>query len=290
MIIDFHTHSFPEKIASRALDTLSHSSNMPYYVSGTVPALLQSMKESGVDYSVVLPIATSERQYGTVNRTAIELNSRWRETGIISFGTLHPDNSNYREILRGLAANGIKGIKLHPVFQNAYLDDPRYLRIIECACENGLIVLTHAGYDISFPGKDYATPSHIKAMLRQIHPDRMILAHMGGWGCWDEVEELLTDEPVWLDTSFTLTGVKHFQTDSAEQPSPAWTPEQEQLSTEQFCRIVRALGPDRILLGSDSPWSRQADSIEAVKNSGLEESSIRKILSSNARQLLCIDP
>lgn len=285
MIIDFHTHSFPKKIASRALNSLSLSANMPYYLSGTVSALLQSMKKSGIGYSVVLPIATSDRQYETINRTAIELNSCWKETGIISFGSVHPDNSNYREILRNLAENGVKGIKLHPVFQSAYLDDPRYLRIIECACENGLIVLTHAGYDISFPGKDYAVPSHIKAMLHQVHPDKMILAHMGGWGCWDEVEELLVEEPVWLDTSFTLTKVEHFEKSSSAE---AWSPEQELLSTEQFCRIVRALGPERILFGSDSPWARQGSAIQAIKKSGLEESSIQKILSSNARKLLDI--
>lgn len=284
MMIDFHTHSFPEKIAIRALDKLSASANMPYYLSGTADALQASMHDAGIRYSVVLPIATSEKQHETINRAAIESNYHWKETGILSFGSVHPDNADYREIIRFIAENGIKGIKLHPVFQNVYMDDIRYLRIIDCACENNLVILTHAGYDISFPDLDYATPAHIKSMLQQVHPDKMILAHMGGWGCWDEVEELLAEENVWLDTSFCLTKVEH----CTAEASP-WTPDQELLSNAQFRRIVDAIGADRILFGSDSPWSRQSDSVLAIKNSGLDDASIEKILSSNARQLLGFD-
>lgn len=309
MIIDFHTHAFPEAIAARTLDKLSRSADMPYYLNGTLNDLRHSMEQSGITYSVLLPVATSAAQHRTINETAIAINDHWQETGVFSFGAVHPDNEDYRSILHKLAENGIKGIKLHPVFQNTYIDDIRYLRIISAACENGLIVLTHAGYDISFPGKDFASPAHIKSMLDQVHPDKMVLAHMGGWGQWDKVEELLADTPVWLDTSFSLTVVKRLTPDSDKQEQTAEThlsdttdqtakthlsntterAVETHLSNQLFLRIVRAVGEDHILFGSDSPWSSQSDSIRALQTSGLDEAALQQIFYGNASRLLGLE-
>lgn len=275
MIIDFHVHTFPEKIAPRALNKLSQSSDMKYYLDGTLQDLQGSMQSAGVDRSVLLPVATNPSQYETINHTVLEINEKQEETGILSFGALHPDNENYREIIRELSKHGVRGIKLHPVFQGVYLDDIRNLRIIECACEYGMIVTVHAGYDISFPGQDYATPKHILSMLAQIHPDKLILAHMGAWGCWDEVESDLAGAEVYFDTSFALTPIEHLDHHL-----------EGQLSVEQFCRIVKKHGAERIVFGSDSPWSSQTDSISAVRKSGLSEEEQKLIFSENACRLL----
>lgn len=275
MIIDFHVHTFPEKIAPRALNKLSQSADMKYYLDGTLQDLQGSMQSAGVDRSILLPVATSPSQYESINRTVLVINERQEETGIFSFGAIHPDNENYRSIIKELSEHGVRGIKLHPVFQGVYLDDIRNLRIIECACEYGMIVTVHAGYDISFPGQDYATPKHILSMLDQIHPDKLILAHMGAWGCWDEVESDLAGAEVYFDTSFSLTAIEHLDQHR-----------EEQLSAEQFCWIVKKHGAERIVFGSDSPWSSQADSIAAVRKSGLSEREQEMIFSGSAKRLL----
>lgn len=259
MVIDFHTHVFPSSLAGRALEKLSKSARARNYLNGTAEALSCSMKESGIDYSVLLPVVTRPEQQEHINSTAIETNQHTAETGLLSFGGIHPDNSDFRHILRRLAESGVRGIKLHPVFQQAYLDDIRYLRIIECACENDLIVLVHAGYDIGYPGNESSSVSHIVSMLNQLHPRRLVLAHMGGWGCWDEVEELIVGREVWLDTAFSLLPV---------QPAPGThrrPDENPPLSREQFLRMVRRHGTDHILFGTDSPWDDQAKTIAILK-------------------------
>ena len=43
---------------------------------------------------------------------------------------------------------GLKGIKLHPTYQNTYIDDIRYERIIGYAVELGLLVSIHCGRDL----------------------------------------------------------------------------------------------------------------------------------------------
>ena len=284
MIIDIHTHTFPPAIASRVMDKLSKSSNMHYYIEGTVDALRQSMQQYGIDYSVLMPIATNAGQYPTINRVAEEINARWQETGVLSFGSLHPDNDNYKEILRDLKDRGFTGIKLHPVFQEVYIDDPRFVRIIDYAAGLGFIILIHAGYDISFPGVDVASPQHIHNLLRQTVPDKLILAHMGGWGNWDYVEEHLLSYPIYLDSSFAL--IEPDPVNEWPDGISPWGDTPMAIGKEQFVRIVRTLGADRVFFGSDSPWSRQGDSIEAVRASGLTDEEIKLILGDNARRLL----
>ena len=111
MIIDFHTHTFPPKIAAAALDKLSDNSGSRSYSNGMIDGLQDSIKKSGIDMAVVLPVATSPSQYETINRVAIETNEHTDETGILSFGGIHPDNDNYKDILSSLKNNGVKGIK-----------------------------------------------------------------------------------------------------------------------------------------------------------------------------------
>ena len=281
MIIDFHTHTFPEQIVKRAIAKLSKSAHIKNYLDGTLHDLKSSMHRAGIDYAVLLPVVTKPSQQETINRTAIQTNDLWQETGILSFGGIHPENDNYREILRNLAKHGIRGIKLHPVFQQTYFDDIRYLRIMECACENNLIILTHAGFDVSFPNQDFVTPKRISAVLEQIHPDKLILAHMGGWGCWDEVEKMLTKYDIWLDTAFTLSPVR-----SNDGKISEWA--EQSLKQEQFLRIVRAFDAKRILFGTDSPWADLSESLTLIRKSGLTPSEIQDILGANAANLIGI--
>lgn len=279
MIIDFHTHTFPEQIARRAIAKLSNSAHIKNYSDGTLEGLKRSMKAAGIDHAVLLPVVTKPTQAEDINRLAIELNDRSRETGILSFGGIHPDNEDYKAIIKDLANHGIRGVKLHPVFQETYFDDIRYLRIMECACENDLIILTHAGYDISYPGADFSAPARIRSAYQQIHPKKLVLAHMGGWGCWNDTEKLLADCSVYLDTAFTLDSLRsNTGDDAAEHYAP--------LSREQFLRIVKTFGPDHILFGTDSPWTDMWEALKLVRESGLTSSELKAVLGGNAAKLL----
>lgn len=280
MIIDFHTHTFPEQIAERAVKKLSYSAHIKNYSDGTLAGLRRSMRSADADYAVLLPVVTKPSQQGDINRAAIERTQAFRETGILSFGGVHPDNENFREILINMASNGIPGVKLHPVFQGINFDDIRYLRIIDCACENNLIILIHAGYDASFPGADFASPARIRNVYDQLRPDKLVLAHMGGWNDWGSAEELLAGCNVYLDTAYTLSPMRS-NTDGAIS-TEHYTP----MSKEQFLRMVRIFGADHVLFGSDSPWTDIAESLQLVKESGLDRSELDAVLGENAARLL----
>lgn len=278
MIIDFHSHTFPEAIAIKALEKLSATSDLKYYLDGTLNSIKESIKKAGIDYTVLLPVVTNPKQHDTVNKTAITVNDTSGETGVISFGGIHPLNDNYKEIINTLASNGIKGIKVHPVFQEVNFDDITYKRIISYASEKDMMIITHAGFDVSYPGQDYVTPDKIKNVIDDVAPPKLILAHMGGWDCWDEVEELIVGQKVWLDTAFTISNAINKEGNPSKMA--------KQLSIEQFLRIIRNHGADRILFGTDSPWTAQSEEIELIKNTGLTDNELKLILGDNAAKLL----
>lgn len=282
MIIDMHTHSFPEKLAASTLEKLSAASHTRPFTNGTPRGLQASMREAGVDLSVVLPVATSPRQVEHVNDASARLNETAEETGLLSFGCMHPDYEGWREELARVKALGMKGIKLHPVYQGADLDDPRYLRILDRAGELGLVVVTHAGLDVGFPGVVRCSPEMVRRAVAQVGPVKLVLAHMGGWRCWDRVLELLPELPVLIDTSFSVGRMSPLNDGFYQEE------ELRLLDSRGFLKLVRAFGAGRVLFGSDSPWSGQKESLEWVRSQPLTEEERTAILGGNAQNLLSV--
>ena len=54
MIIDAHTHIYPEKIAAKAIEKLEKNSGVKAKTNGIESGLRESMKEAGIDYSLLL--------------------------------------------------------------------------------------------------------------------------------------------------------------------------------------------------------------------------------------------
>ena len=260
MIIDFHTHTFPDTIAARAVQKLASQAHEIPKCDGTNKGLLAHMEQSGVDVSVLVPIATKPEQTYGINELAYQTNST--QSKLISFGSVHPLNDDYKHILRDLKAHNIKGIKLHPAYQNMYFDDTAYLRLISYAQEMGLFVLVHAGMDAGLPGCDYASISHIIPALDTLDQSKLILAHMGGYGEWESVEQYIAGSNVYFDTSY----------------SP--------LPNEQFARIIKKHGTDKILFGTDSPWTNQKTAVDNILSLGLSTAENNQILYENASKIL----
>ncbi len=227
MIIDFHTHIFPDKIAAKTIEVLSEASRISPASDGTARALSQSMKRAGIGLSINLPVLTSPGQADRVNDSLLKGREQMLEMGILPFAGMHPGYENYREKLRMLALEGVKGIKLHPAYQRTDIDDSSMLRIIDAASEFGLIVLVHAGQDVGIPGHDFSDVAMILRVLEQVRPQKMVLAHMGGWKNWDDVRRDLAGAPVWLDTAFSIGRIdtvgESLPKDACAEDSPADT-------------------------------------------------------------------
>jgi hypothetical protein len=263
-IIDFHTHFFPPDLAPRAIklliDNAAPTVTMKNYTDGTVDGLMDSMKKGGIDISVTLGVATKPSQVSTINKGCAE-NSY---PGIIQFGAMHPDLEEFEAEIDFLTANGIKGIKMHPEYQYNYIADKKNYPMYEKLASSGLIVLMHSGKDPGPFTNDHALPPAIKKVHEDFPKLNLVAAHLGGWMVWDEVEEVLAGIDIFFDTSAIY----------------------RLLPPEQFVRICRKHGVEKILFGSDSPWYDQGESVEWIKRSGLNDAEIEAIFEGNATRLL----
>ncbi len=280
MIIDFHVHTFPDAISANVLAKLSRMSHTEYFTDGSVDGLTASMKEASVDYSVNLPVMTRPDQVEKVNSALIQQKEALARQGILTFAGMHPDYDNYKQELLRIQQNGIPGIKIHPAYQNTAIDDIRMMRIIDQASALGLIVLTHAGVDIGIYDRNYASVGQILKVIDEVHPAKLVLAHMGNWGCWQDVERDLAGADVWLDTAFAIGPITP---DRAHSGTPYLS---DNLSDDAFVRIVNKHGADKILFATDSPWESQKDYVQRVDRQKLTPRQKELIFSANAAKLL----
>ena len=81
MVVDFHTHTFPEALAEYAIDKLAKSAGVKNYLNGTMDALCASMETAGIDYSILLPVVTRPGQQETIHRTSLEINEKYKAKG-----------------------------------------------------------------------------------------------------------------------------------------------------------------------------------------------------------------
>ena len=119
MIIDFHTHIFPDKIANKTISYLMEKGGIPSFSDGKASGLLEKMEIAGVDISVALPAMTNPTQFDSINRYAMEINEQYKNSKkrIISFGGIHPSCDDIESKMRFIKESGFLGIKIHPDYQ-----------------------------------------------------------------------------------------------------------------------------------------------------------------------------
>lgn len=262
MIIDLHTHCFPDKIAKLAIESLELSSNTKAVLNGSVTALSEASQKAGVDINVIMPIATKPAQTPTINRAAIENNKR---KGFMSFGSVHPDYEDWRGELQRIRDAGLKGIKLHPDFQDMFIDDPKMVAVMAEAAELGLIVTIHGGVDVSYLDVHHSTPKRLYKVLPQLKGAKIIVAHSGGYQYLDDVKKYLVGiDEVYIDTSYSLGFMEE----------------------DKLREVYMSMNPEHIVFGTDTPWADQGETIRRLKAMDLPQDLKEKIFYKNAVRLL----
>lgn len=262
MILDIHTHCFPDELADRATGQLTYGGKIPIYGNGTCKALIEKMNIASIDMSVVMPVATKPSQVRTINNWVISIHNKYPR--LLSFGSLFPYQDDWSMELSRLKDNGIKGIKLHPDYQKFFVDDERLFSDYEKIADSGLIVLIHAGVDIGLPDPIHCTPPRLARVLDKVPGLRLIAAHMGGYRCWDDVEEYLIGRDIYLDTSYSLAD----------------------MGSEKMASTISAHGPEKVLFGTDYPWTDTAAEVKGIRSLPLSSEIIDMVLGGNAKKLL----
>lgn len=262
MIIDTHTHVWPDKIADLALK----GNPVPGLVArgdGKVSGLDLDMTASGVAISCCLAIANEARHVDKVNQFAAALASDRH----LAFGTVHVGLSA-EENLSSLRAHGLSAVKVHPLFQDYALDDRRLWEIFEAFGEE-IAVITHVGEGGDAHRNSLSSPAMIRDISRQFPRLRLMACHFGGYKIFDDAEEMLAGADVLLETS--------------------WPPTLATLRPERVRNLIRKHGAERVVFGSDWPMTSPAEEIKAIEALGLSDDETKLVLGGTAARVLGID-
>lgn len=259
-VFDSHAHVFPDAIGPRVVVQLAGRLRDPASYNGTEAGLRAKLAEAGIAGALNAPVATRPDQVVSINDWAAARNA-WP---MLCLGAIHPDFPNVEAELRRVRDLGLRGVKLHPEYQSFGPEEPRLAPIWRTCRDLGLVVLLHTGNDWLFEPPCRAAPAVTARVLRAWPGLVLIAAHFGGFQLWDDVERELVGLPVYLDTSFAV----------------GYMPD------EQFLRMVRRHGPERVLFGSDAPWQDQPATLARFLTLPLTEVERRAMLWDNARRLL----
>jgi len=261
VIIDFHTHAFPDPIAPRAISSLCEcAGGIQPLTDGTTASLCAVLGQHGIDRAVILNIATNETQHTAVNNFASNIHDEM----LVPFGSVHPFAENALDELRRIASLGLKGIKLHPDYQKFYADDERIFPFYAQAASLGLITVFHAGVDIGLFEPVYCTPERLARALPAFGGGIVVAAHFGGYLLWNDVEQHLVGRNIYFDTSYCAG----------------------RMPVLQARRIVASHGASRILFGTDLPWGDPGAELRFARSLGLAVEEEALVLGGNAARLL----
>jgi predicted TIM-barrel fold metal-dependent hydrolase len=265
LIIDFHTHIYPEWVAAKILPAAKRKLKVEVPGTGAPEDLRRMMQVAKVTGSVLLPLAKGREDVSSLNDWILSV-SGGKSADLTAFGAVHPFMPNLELELDRLASQGIKGVKMMPLLQEVYPDDPCCGNFYEALIERKMILVAHAGRDPLDRQEVFGTPERF-ARTVACYPDlRLVLAHLGGLRMWDDVRRHLLPAGgnVYFDTAY----VSFY------------------MGQEEMAELIRDIGPERVIFGSDYPWEEPGRAVEIIKGLGLCEEEERAILGRNAATLL----
>ena len=292
LIIDAHIHTYPTpEIGLQAKQADSHSA-----LFGTIDELLPIMDKGQISKAVMvnmtpiadmkdaalarLPQTLSEEERQEAEReidlrliARLERRNLWtcqvanENPRLIPFIGLDPIMSPElmrNEILDKVKNHGAKGIKLQSAAQRFYPYDPRLGLAYETAVELSLPVIFHSGG--MEPLSQFALPQHFAQVASNFPKLTIVLAHLG-LGYWDQTMALAKSCPsVNFDCSAAI-GI---------------TEAEGGLSDDALVSMIREIGVERVMFGSDYHWFDPILSVERLLHLDFRSEEKRLILGENA--------
>lgn len=270
MIIDSHTHIYPDRIASKVLDTArSHLGDAtPFIGDFTLADLKNVLKRSGIGAAITFCVAERPKIVKSANDFLIEVSDN-RE--IFGFGTIHPDMEAPVAEVRRIGEKGLRGVKFHSLFQLVGAADKRLFPIYAEMERLGMIAYFHVGKDPGNPSLPALTTPESISFVRERFPKlKMVAAHFGGFLLLEEAARWIHGKDIYIDT--------------------CWSPNVQALNPVEVAAIIRRHGADRVVFGSDYPSTTDiALQVEWLKDLPLEQEEQELIFEKNIRRLLATD-
>ena len=284
MIIDMHVHLFPTKeIGEQIMQEMQETYGIGYHSLGTPEEYLVDMERAGIDHGVMLSFAPDKQiknmNFWTVAITRPKKKGPAKYPMLIPFVSVSPTMKGKTPIqeLEHKLSWGMRGLKIHPNAQGFSPDDRRMWPVYRFLVDHDLPVTAHSGINVVKDEKtDLSRPVRWLPVLQDFPGLKLILAHMGG-GFWEEAIDIAQKYPrVMLDTCIAMCQNK------------STTMDENWLDDKQAVEMVRAIGAERVMFGTDYPWIDPLGDVERIRSLPLTKEEKRLILGENAARLLAI--
>ena len=296
LVIDAHVHTY--KTPETGLQAMAGSGQAD--CNGTPQELLGIMREAGISKAVQVNMTPVREMYEAAIEKLpeedrkqahpeiagkmgerLKRRNRWtcemarEHPELVPFPSVDP-LMNTEEMVAELESCarecGARGIKLHPAEGHYFPRDGRMWPVYAKAQELALPIITHGGLFMMSPDEPYTRPSNFESILQSFPELTLVVAHMGH-GFWDESVELAKKySNVYFDTSAVVSGVEHLKV----------------LSDDDATELIRKLGIERVMFGSDYPWFNPAMDLKRFLRLPLTPAEKEKILGENAKAILGI--
>jgi len=281
VIIDFHTHVFPDEIRQRR-ERFLHWDAWFRELYGrdtdrlaSAEDIVAEMDESGVNITVILTFPWADHGLCvSSNYYAIEAMRRYPGR-LVGFAALQPraGAQALAELERCIAA-GMRGIgELNPDAQGFALDDQAVIGgLVEAATALDLPLLIHTSEPVGhqYHGKGSTTPEVIYRFVQKFPQVKLVCGH---WGGGFPFYELMPEVKALAQNVYYDTAASPF----------LYTP-------AVFAIGASLVGAEKILFATDFPLVRQRRLLRLVRESGLKRPALRKVLGENAARLLHLEP
>jgi len=258
LIVDAHAHVYPDKIAEKATESVGKFYDVAMNRVGNVAGLVESGAAAGIDRFVISSVATTPIQTVTIARFIHKTMQAYPGT-MVGLGALHPLSADFGRDVALIKSLGLSGAKIHPDFQQFYIDDKSVYPMYELMASENLPLLVHTG-DYRYA---WSHPARLARVLRDIPGLTVIAAHFGGWSIWDEGYANLKDVSCFVDTSSSM----------------AMMPE------GKASELINAFGAERVLFGVDFPMWNHTDELRLLDSLYLTSTQKDRILYKNACEL-----
>ncbi|MDZ4168359.1 MAG: amidohydrolase family protein [Coriobacteriia bacterium] len=195
---------------------------------------------------------------------------------------LDPREPDAPELLEREMAAGFRGVKLLPVNRCFRLSDPACRPFFERAQELGAAITVHYGVSVD-PGADlrFADPIDLSPVARDFPKITFVIAHFGaGW-----LDSVLRASYQCANVCVDSSGTNNW----LDYHVPAMT------LADVFERCLTALGPERVLFGTDSnttapyrTWIRRIQQ-RTLEEMGLSEHDLDLVMRGNATRIFRLD-
>lgn len=258
---DAHAHIYPGKIAEKATASVGDFYHIPMQNVGLPHVLAQRGGEAGIDRFLVCSVATKVEQVRSINQFIQEKCRKYPQ--FIGLGAWHQDITDISGEMDDIQARGLRGIKLHPDFQEFMIDDPKMLDVYREAHRRGLPILFHTGDSRT----EFSSPHRLMNVIDKLPDFTCIAAHLGGYSEWEEARRELSGTNVYIDTSSSLF----------------------KISPEEAKENIAHFGVDHTMFGTDFPMWDPKEELERFFALGFSQEENQAMLYDNFARLFQLD-